>query len=344
MKPLVELFPLIEDKIVAPVCIAMGPVWPVAKFAARIGGEPVCYQMDLYQSVRLTEGIREVGCGATVALHADLWDLPQTFKTVVLPAQYDADRELKIDLIEQAWHVLEPGGKFIVVSEHIKDSLFAKQLKKQFGKCSMAPANKIGSVFWATKEAGETRERRRHETNFHAKIGAGPSMNFVIRPGLFSYGEFDMGSRAMLEVAELKAGDRVLDMGSGCGAVGCLANQKIAPGGTVTFVDSNLRAIALSELNAKANGLTDFKVHAASYFEGLPAESFDVVLANPPYYANAEIARLFVDAARGLLAPGGRFFFVTKMPTATVGEVFEAFGDCSVIENRGYSVVLAEKR
>ena len=45
MKPLVELFPLIEDKIVPPACIAMGPVWPVAKFAARIGGEPVCFQM-----------------------------------------------------------------------------------------------------------------------------------------------------------------------------------------------------------------------------------------------------------------------------------------------------------
>ena len=90
--------------------------------------------------------------------------------------------------------------------------------------------------------------------------------------------------------------------------------------------------------------MTNFKVHTASHFEGLAPESFDVVLANPPYYANAEIARLFVDAARGLLATNGRFYFVTRMPTATVGEVFAAFGDCSVIENRGYSVVLAEKK
>jgi 16S rRNA (guanine1207-N2)-methyltransferase len=343
MKPLVELFPLIEDKIVAPVCVATGPVWPVAKFCHRIGGAPVCFQMDLVQAARLDEGLREVGSPATVAAYPDLWDLPTKFKTVVLPALYDADRELKIDLIEQAWHVLEPGGKFVVVSEHFKDSLFAKQLKKIFGKCSMAPASKAGSVFWATKVDDGPRDRRRHEVSFHAKVGDFPSLNIVTRPGLFSYGEFDKGSRAMLEVAELKAGDRVLDMGSGCGAVGCLAAQRIQPGGSVTFVDSHLRALALSELNAKANGVTNFRVHGATHFEGLQAGSFDVALANPPYYANADIARLFVDAARGLLAPGGRFFFVTKMPTATVGEIFDAFGDCSVIENRGYSVVLAEK-
>jgi len=32
---------------------------------------------------------------------------------------------------------------------------------------------------------------------------------------------------------------------------------------------------------------------------------------------------------------------VTKMPTAVVPMIFETFGDCSVIENRGYSVVMA---
>jgi 16S rRNA (guanine1207-N2)-methyltransferase len=29
------------------------------------------------------------------------------------------------------------------------------------------------------------------------------------------------------------------------------------------------------------------------------------------------------------------------MPTAVVPMIFETFGDCSVIENRGYSVIMA---
>jgi 16S rRNA (guanine1207-N2)-methyltransferase len=147
----------------------------------------------------------------------------------------------------------------------------------------------------------------------------------------------------MIEVADLRSGDRVLDLGCGVGAVGCLASTRIGETGHVTFIDSNLRATALSELNAKANGVRNFDVRAAAHLEGLPAAGFDVVLANPPYYANAEIARLFIGTARHVLAPGGRFYYVTRMPTATVPDVFELFGDCSVIENRGYSVITAGK-
>ena len=32
---------------------------------------------------------------------------------------------------------------------------------------------------------------------------------------------------------------------------------------------------------------------------------------------------------------------VTKMPTAVMPLIFDTFGDCSVIENRGYAVVLS---
>ena len=69
---------------------------------------------------------------------------------------------------------------------------------------------------------------------------------------------------------------------------------------------------------------------------------FDVILANPPYYAKSEITRLFVEGTRDLLKRGGRYYIVTKMPTAVVPMIFETYGDCSVIENRGYSVVIAE--
>jgi 16S rRNA (guanine1207-N2)-methyltransferase len=194
-------------------------------------------------------------------------------------------------------------------------------------------------AFWSTRE--KDRPRRRHEVNFHAKLGDGPPMNFVSRPGVFSYGRFDNGSRALVEVAEINPGDHVLDLGSGVGAVGCLASQKAGPTGRVTFVDSNLRAVALTELNAAANGLANYKVIATAAMDGLGDGDFDVVLANPPYYGDSAVARLFVRGSRELLKRGGRFYLVTKMPTAVVPLMFEAFGGCDVIENRGYTVVTA---
>jgi 23S rRNA (guanine1835-N2)-methyltransferase len=163
----------------------------------------------------------------------------------------------------------------------------------------------------------------------------------VSRPGTFSYGRFDAGSRAMIEIADVRPGDAVLDLGCGAGSVGCLMAGKTGPTGSVTFIDSNLRAIQLAEMNAAANGISNAKFVAATRLQGLDTDRFDAILANPPYYAKAEIARLFVEGARDLLKPGGRYYIVTKMPEAVVPMIFDTFGDCSVIENRGYSVILA---
>ena len=44
------------------------------------------------------------------------------------------------------------------------------------------------------------------------------------------------------------------------------------------------------------------------------AGSYDLALANPPYYADFRIAALFVEAAREALAPGGTLLLVTKQP------------------------------
>jgi 16S rRNA (guanine1207-N2)-methyltransferase len=113
------------------------------------------------------------------------------------------------------------------------------------------------------------------------------------------------------------------------------------PDGRVTFIDSSLRAMALAELNAKANGITNARFVTATRLQGLEENAFDVILANPPYYAKSEITKLFIEGARDLLKPGGRYYLVTKMPTAVMPLIFDTFGDCSVIENRGYSVVIS---
>ncbi|MBA4190992.1 MAG: hypothetical protein C0467_23655 [Planctomycetaceae bacterium] len=343
MKYVTELFATVAHRVKPPVCVVLGPPWPVANLVKALNlpeSEVTCVQYDQHQTNRVRETLAEVGAAAEVVGVPDLWDVPKKFNTVIFPASAYADRELKLDVLEQGYHILAPGGLFLTLSEYEKDNQFAKWHKKIFGKCGETPASENGMAFWSTK-TDDSEKRRRHEVTFHAKIGEGPSVHIVARPGTFSYGRFDSGSRAMMEVAEIREGDNVLDLGCGNGAVGCLAGQKVGPTGSVTFIDSNLRALALAELNAKANNTPNPRFVATTRLEGLAFNSFDVILANPPYYAKSEITALFVDGTRDLLTEQGRYYIVTKMPTAVMPLIFETYGDCSVIENRGYSVVMA---
>jgi 16S rRNA (guanine1207-N2)-methyltransferase len=343
MKHITELFATVAHRVKPPVLVALGPPWPVAnlvKALALPAAEVTCAQFDLHQSDRVRECLAEVGAQAEVVAVPDIWDLPPRFQTVIFPASAQSDREVKIDVVEQGAHVLVTGGLFLTLSEYEKDSQFARLQKKVFGKCGETPSSENGMAFFSTKTE-PSEKRRRHEVKYHASIGEGAPMEFVSRPGTFSYGRFDNGSRAMLEVAEVHEGDSILDLGCGNGALGCLAGGRAGPTGHVTFIDSSLRAIALAELNAQANNITNVRFVTATRLQGLGEKSFDVILANPPYYAKSEITRLFVEGARALLKPGGRYHLVTKMPTAVMPLIFDTFGDCSVIENRGYSVVIS---
>lgn len=344
MKNVNQLFATVAHRVKPPVLIALGPPWPVANLVKALGlpeSEITCAQFDLHQTDRVNECLAELGAKAETVTVPDIWDLPKRYNTVIFPATAHADREVKLDVVEQGYHTLLQGGLFLTLSEYEKDSQFAKLHKKVFGKCGETPSSDLGMAFFSTKTDDEP-ERRRHEVTFHAKIGEGAPMEFVSRPGTFSYGRFDAGSRAMLEVAEIRTGDGVLDLGCGSGAVGCLASQKTGPLGKITFIDSSLRAMALAELNAEKNGVKNARFVRATRLQGLGAQAFHVILANPPYYAKAEITRLFIEGARELLKPGGRYYIVTKMPTAVMPLIFDVFGDCSVIENRGYAVVVSE--
>jgi 16S rRNA (guanine1207-N2)-methyltransferase len=328
----------VRDRIEPPICVPLGSPKPVARLVAALGGvETVCWQLDLHQAAKLREELAGWSVSARVETTPDLWGLETRFRSVLFPATVHTERDLKIDIIEQAYHVLVDGGKLVTLSEYEKDSAVAGWHKKVFGKCGESPTDKAGTAFWSTRTGD--RPRRRHEVTFHAKLPDGPTGAFVSRPGVFGYGRMDNGARALLDVAAVRPGEAVLDMGCGVGTVGVLAG-KIA-GGPVTFVDSNVRAVALAELNAKANGLTDVTTVASAAFEGIPPASFDCVLANPPYYANSEIARRFIAAGRTLVKPTGRFVLVTKVPNEVIPAILDAFPDCGTAESRGYTLVVA---
>jgi 16S rRNA (guanine1207-N2)-methyltransferase len=340
--------PLSQREVTAPVIarlkepalVVLGsPAEVVHVVAACPGLNPTCFQLDLHQAAKLRGMLAEANLAAEVITLADLWDVPSPFASALLPVTRGGERELKIDLIEQCWHALRDQGTLTIWTPFDNDEFFPGQLKKVFGRVHHGPQDQPQgkNVMWVKRE-GE-RPRRRHEQIFQVRVGDSESCRFVSRPGTFSYGTFDDGARALCEVMEIEPGDRVLDLGCGVGTNGVFAAKRGA--GHVAFVDSNVRACALARLNAEANGLKDFEVFATATVEGPTPDSYDVAIANPPYFANSTIARLFIERAKQLLTPQGRFFIVTKTPEEVGDVVLEVFGDAVGYENRGYTILKA---
>jgi 16S rRNA G1207 methylase RsmC len=332
---------VMRERVKPPLAVVLGSPHEVAGLLGTLGVQAATvYQMDLYQACRLREELAGENLEANVVALADLWDVPAEFQTVLFPTAEGGERDLKIDMVEQAFHVLRPHGMLMVLSPYEKDQLFPPLLKKVFCRVHATVAD--GTAYWCHRN-GE-RPRRRHEVTFHARVGDAPSLRFLSRPGVFSYGRFDDGARALVEVMHIEDGERILDMGCGCGTNGIFAARRAGPHGSVVFVDSNLRAVALAAHNARLNGIASFDTLASADMNELKPGSFDVVLANPPYYAQSNIARLFIEKARGLLRPRGRLYLVTKQADLVGPILAEQFGRADVTDRRGYIVLSAQAR
>jgi release factor glutamine methyltransferase len=81
----------------------------------------------------------------------------------------------------------------------------------------------------------------------------------------------------------------VLDLGTGSGAI-ALAIASERPGLRVTGVDISPAALAVAIQNSRDLGLAHIDWRLGSWFEAVPGEKFDVIVANPPYVAAADPA------------------------------------------------------
>jgi release factor glutamine methyltransferase len=89
------------------------------------------------------------------------------------------------------------------------------------------------------------------------------------------------------ENLEVKEGERVLDLGTGCGMLGILAAKKA---NEVVAVDLNPYAIRCAKENSALNGVQNKMVFVqASLFTALnPYTTFDLILFNAPYLPSEE--------------------------------------------------------
>lgn len=115
-----------------------------------------------------------------------------------------------------------------------------------------------------------------------------------------------LGCGAPLAAAALRAGETVLDLGSGAGFDAFLAARAVGPTGRVIGVDMTDEMLAKARANAERAGVGNVEFRKG-YIESLPVEdeSVDVVLSNCVINLVPDKAAVYREVAR-VLRPGGR--------------------------------------
>src|SRR5688500_4488999 len=108
-------------------------------------------------------------------------------------------------------------------------------------------------------------------------------------------------------LAELKAGEIVLDLGSGGGIDVLLSARRVGPTGKAYGLDTTDEMLALAERNREKSGLTNVEFLRGDIERiPLPDASVDVIISNCVINLSGDKDRVLAEAFR-VLKPGGRF-------------------------------------
>lgn len=329
----------------------------VALAAAELWAETEVhwFHLDAYVA-RKVESVLTQNLASDVTVHL-AEDPPEgPFGCIALGFGRDSERLLRMDLLEAAHAALEPGGRLIVAAA-AGGATLRELVKRVFGNVTPAATTGRGSrrkgkgaCFYATRKRAEARvAERSHILTPTFGVGeAAVSLELETRPGTFSHGSLDRGTRAMGEWWRPSGEATVLDLGAGCGALGLLT-AKALPEARVVLVDSHARACACAQRNAERNGVADrVEVLLRADLEGIPMPEggFDLVLANPPYFSDLRIPRAFARSAAAHLSPSGRTAFVGRLGRAAnlqADVLRERFERVDLHEVGDYQVSVASK-
>jgi arsenite methyltransferase len=116
-----------------------------------------------------------------------------------------------------------------------------------------------------------------------------------------------LGCGVPTAVADLHAGETVLDLGSGAGADVLISAQRVAPGGRAIGLDMTDEMLELARANAREASVENVEF-VKGYLEEVPLAdaSVDVVISNCVINLSADKSQVLLEAAR-VLRPGGRF-------------------------------------
>lgn len=174
----------------------------------------------------------------------------------------------------------------------------------------------------------------------------GVELSFKTRPGVFSKGGLDLGSKLLMENVNLPSDKRLIaDLGCGSGIIGLFA-AKLAPATHVHLLDVNLRFIELARENAELNNLSNVEVYLSDQFSAVESRTYQLILSNPAQHlGNQFLEETASECFKHLKIEGEVYWVIQKHMKSFIVRLFEKyFQNATIVVASGdYIVVSAQK-
>lgn len=170
---------------------------------------------------------------------------------------------------------------------------------------------------------------------------------FISDNGVFSKGEVDYGSIALLKIL-LKQNftGNILDIGCGYGTIGLILAKNF-PECNFLLSDVNIRACALARENKKSFGVKNVEIIESDIFQNID-KNFDYIVTNPPIRAGKKVIySIFEQSYHHLNQNGSLFIVIRRSHGAESAQKFihSVFENCELLKrDKGFYVYCATKK
>lgn len=170
---------------------------------------------------------------------------------------------------------------------------------------------------------------------------------FISDNGVFSKGEVDYGSIALLKIL-LKQNftGNILDIGCGYGTIGLILAKNF-PECNFLLSDVNIRACALARENKKSFGVKNVEIIESDIFQNID-KNFDYIVTNPPIRAGKKVIySIFEQSYHHLNQNGSLFIVIRRSHGAESAQKFihSVFENCELLKkDKGFYVYRATKK
>ncbi|PWI32084.1 16S rRNA (guanine(1207)-N(2))-methyltransferase RsmC [Vibrio albus] len=173
---------------------------------------------------------------------------------------------------------------------------------------------------------------------------SGTTLNIKSLPGVFSHGEFDLGTQLLIDsLPELHG--KVLDFGCGAGVIGCIQAIK-NPQIELEMCDINAFAIASSRATLEENGLKGHVFASDVYSD--TADDYDFLISNPPFHSGLDTSysatETLLQQAPEHLSAHGELFIVANSFLKYPPIINTAFGNYATLNKTSKFAIYHAKK